>query len=415
LKAVNKKKIDQKIKTLSLIRNYSSRQREIIKYLYYNDAASLREISLLLNVTHPTTARFVEELVQDKVLISRGEGLSSGGRRSSLFGLNPDAGYIICVDAGRLNTRLAILNLNNTIISEREFRSRVFRHDDGFLGLLKNSINEMIGEEAIHSDSILGMGVGIPGFVNTDLGRSYSFLDYYDKPIKQVLEDTFDIPVVISNDVNLMTHAEHHFGAAREYRDAIVLNLGWGIGIGLLLNGSVYLGARGFAGEFGHIQVEPDGEPCHCGKIGCLETVASGEAIARVAIQKAKRGEKSLLAYDHADDLDKISARKIVDAAKQGDDFSIGLLHDSGDAIGRTLASVLQILNPAIIILGGKHARAGKLLTNSIEKSLLRYTNPKIGEEIIIAQSDLGGRSNILGAAGLVMEKIVYLGKSSDN
>jgi len=151
------------------------------------------------------------------------------------------------------------------------------------------------------------------------------------------------MPVAISNDVNLMAHAEHHFGVGRNYDDALVVNLGWGIGLGLLLNGSVYLGADGFSGEFGHIQVDPHGVQCHCGKNGCLETVASGEAIARIATARLKAGENSLLLNGGSDALNHISAGKIVEAAKQGDEFSIKLLQDSGEAIGKTLAGPVVV------------------------------------------------------------------------
>jgi len=363
----------------------------------------------LLDITHPTAAKLIDDLQQENIVQMHDESRSSGGRRSAQFHLNPDAGYIICIDAGRLNTRLAVMNLQREILTRRHFRSKVFKRDEGFIPLLKKNISDMLSETNIPKDKLLGMGVGIPGFVDAEEGISYSYLDFYDKSIKAMLEDTFHLPVTISNDMTMMTHAEHHFGQARDYKDALIINLGWGIGMGFILNDSVYVGADGFAGEFGHIQIDPQGEACHCGKYGCLETVASGKAIARIAIQRLREGEKSLLAYDYADDLNQITARKIVNVALEGDEFSIRLLEESGEAIGQCLAIVMQILNPKLIVLGGKHSHAGKLLTTSIEKCITRYTNPKIGEGVVIEQSSLEEKSNLLGAAGLVIEKIICL------
>jgi len=396
---------EEKAKKLKFVT--SPRRKAIVKFLFYEGSSTLKELSELLNITFPTAAKLIDELQSDNIVLMDGESRSSGGRRSAQYHLNPQAGYILSVDSGRLNTKLAIMNLGREILSHRHFRSSVFKGDNGFMQLFKENVFSMLEETSLSIDKILGIGFGIPGFVDPEKGVTYSFLNYFDKPIRTLLSETFGLPVVISNDVNMMAHGEHHFGLAKNAGDALIINLGWGIGMGFILNGEVYTGGNGFAGEFGHIQVDPDGVACHCGKYGCLETVASGEAIARIAIQKLKEGEKSLLAYDYADDLNQITARKIVNVAKEGDEFSIRLLQESGDSIGRCLAIVMQILNPKIIILGGKHSHAGKLITNSIEKCITQYTNPKIAEGITIVQSELGDASNLLGAAGLVMEKIV--------
>lgn len=385
----------------------STRKKDIVKHLFYESFLTLKEISLLLEITYPTAAKLVEELMASGLVKLHEESRSSGGRRSAQYHLNPKVGYILCIDAGRLNTRLAIMNLQREIISQRHFRSQVFKSDEGFIPLLKENVRDMLEETKIPEQSLLGMGIGIPGFVDAEKGVSYSYLDFYDKSIKEILEESFQLPVIISNDMTTMTYGEHHFGHARDHRNALIINLGWGIGMGFILNNAVYVGSDGFAGEFGHIQVDPKGQACHCGKYGCLETIASGEAIARIAIQRLKEGEKSLLAYDYAHDLNQITARKIVNVAKEGDEFSIRLLQESGEAIGQCLAIVLQVLNPGMIVLGGKHSHAGKLLTNSIEKCITQYTNPKIGERVVIEQSSLGENSNMLGAAGLVIEKIV--------
>jgi len=385
----------------------SARHGEVIKYLFYNDNITLRELTYLLKITFPTASKLIEDLQLADYVAVHNERRSSGGRRAIQYQLNPAAGYIICADAGRLNTKLAIMDLSRNVIAQRHFRSRVFRHEDGFLPLMTKNIEEMKAEIDVPNEKYIGMGIGIPGFVNTDLGTSYSFLNYFDKPIRDVLEDAFGLPVVISNDVNLMAHAECKFGSAKDHSDALVINLGWGIGLGLILNGEVYRGADGFAGEFGHIQVKEGGEQCHCGKYGCLETVASGEAIEKEAIRRLENGGKSLLEFKAGANRNTISARKIVQAAQAGDEFSINLLHESGTAIGKTLAMVLQVLNPKTIILGGKHSQAGKLLTNSIEQSLHRYTHPRIGTDILIQNSTLGETSNILGAASMVIENIL--------
>jgi predicted NBD/HSP70 family sugar kinase len=228
-----------------------------------------------------------------------------------------------------------------------------------------------------------------------------------DRPVGQVFSDKFGIDVLIENDAKTMAFAELRFGAARSKRNVLVINLDWGIGMGIIVNGKLYRGRDGFAGEFGHLPMVENGLLCQCGKQGCLETVASGTALARRVKEGIREGKSSISLKKADEGLDKIEIHQVVQAALRGDQYAISILAGVGKWLGKGLSMLIQIFNPEMIILGGQVAEAHPFILPPIYQSIQIFCNPELGNEVPVKISELGPQAGIHGIAALLAEQFL--------
>jgi glucokinase-like ROK family protein len=235
---------------------------------------------------------------------------------------------------------------------------------------------------------------------------SFSYLNFGEKPLKMILEEKLEKPVYVDNDARIMALGEYAFGLARGKNNVLCVNIGSGIGLGMILNGRLYHGNSGFAGEFGHIKLAEDGPLCICGKKGCLETLASGDALVRFVQMVLAEGNSSLILQLVHNDPEKITPAIVVEAARQGDQCSIDALSQIGENLGKGLASLIHLFNPEAIILGGEVARAKNYLTDPVQNTLNKYTIFQIKNDTVILTSDFGEESALYGALALVMENV---------
>ena len=205
------------------------------------------------------------------------------------------------------------------------------------------------------------------------------------------------------NDVKSATLAEYRFGQAQNMKNVLVLSMDWGLGLGIIIDGKLRTGASGFAGEFGHIPLIEGGALCHCGKRGCLETVASGIALARMAREGIRSGQSTMLRYLEEEDLE---PGLIINAANEGDQYAISILAETGRYLGKGIAILIQLFNPEAIILSGKIAKAKQYITIPIQQSINTYCMTQLRENTTLALSDLGSDAGILGSVATVMENI---------
>ena len=289
-------------------------KKAIIGFLYRMGELSKPEICRLTNVTTPTVSRMIEELIDEGWVIDRGCGNSIGGKRPHVFSLNPDAAYILGVDIGREYLRVAIFNLKNEPIEGiLEYSSILEEQDDeATLRYVREKIDETIGRLNVDRAKIKMAGFALPGLIDRE-GTSYTYLTYEQPGIKGILEEMLQIPVFIDNDSNVMAMAEHTFGVAKDVNNVLCVSVNECIGLGMILNSKLYRGGIGMAGEFGHIRISGLEASCHCGKIGCLETVSSGRAIENVAGKPLQ---------------------EIIEAARKDDISAIDLLHRAGEKLG---------------------------------------------------------------------------------
>ncbi|WP_236975837.1 ROK family protein [Membranihabitans maritimus] len=386
-------------------------KRKIIKHFYFGRSYSSTELSLLLNKSIPFTTGVLGEMVEDGVIEEIGYADSRGGRRPQMYGLKADLLNIVAVSIDQINTNIAMFDLHNEMVHpKKNIEFKLSNTDYNDLVQITNHIENYIENTGIDPDKILGIGISMPGFVDVNKGVNHTFLKSAHGSIVDYIEDRIGLPVLIDNDSSLIALSELRFGAARDKMNVMVLNLSWGVGLGMILKGEIFRGSNGYAGEFSHIPLFDNNKLCQCGKSGCLETETSLLVLVQKAIEQIEEGKLSLIKDISESDLE-TAVNKIMNAAKRGDRVAINLLSDIGYTIGRGVAILIHLLNPEMIILSGRGAEAGRLWVAPIQQALNEHCIPKISEGIKLEISNLGYEAGLIGAAALVMEKYDSLSK----
>ncbi|MDN5287029.1 MAG: hypothetical protein JWR38_3303 [Mucilaginibacter sp.] len=377
----------------------------IIKKLYFNKAMSCAGLSELFDKSIPSIAKAVNELMAEGFVVEDGYAPSSGGRRPLMYSVKANAMHILAIALDQLTARIQLFDLlNNPVADMFTFELKLLNNEDA-LAKLTEHINNYIKDTRILKEKIAGIGIGMPGFVNVTEGINYSYLDAGGQSLTAYLTAQTGITTYIDNDSSLIALAEQKFGIAKSKNEVMVINLGWGIGLGMIVNGKLFRGYNGFAGELSHIPLSEDGALCECGKRGCLEAEASMLVVAQKAIAGIKQGRITSLKYNSNDnDHSKLMGDAVLEAANNGDQFAIELLSDAGYKIGKALAILIHIMNPAIIVLSGRGAKVAKILMAPIQQALHKYCIPRLagGTELLV--SELGFDAELIGAAVLVME-----------
>ncbi len=377
----------------------------IIKTLYFNKAMSCAGLSELFDKSIPSIAKAVNELMDEGFVVEDGYAPSSGGRRPLMYSVKANTMYILAIALDQLTARIQLFDLLNNAVAEMvTFELKLLNNPDA-LGKLTAEINNYIKNSGIAKEKIAGMGIGMPGFINVTEGINYTYLDAGGESLTAYLTAKTGITTYIDNDSSLIALAEQKFGIAKSQNEVMVINLGWGIGLGMIVNGKLFRGYNGFAGELSHIPLSEDGALCECGKRGCLEAEASMLVVARKAIAGIQQGRITSLKYNSNDnDHSKLMGDAVLEAANNGDQFAIELLSDAGYKIGKALAILIHIMNPANIVLSGRGAKVAKILMAPIQQALHKYCIPRLagGTELLV--SELGFDAELIGAAVLVME-----------
>ena len=375
----------------------------IIKRLYFDKALSCAELSEILDKSIPSVSKAINEVIEEGFVIEQGYAPSSGGRRPLMYALLPSAMYIVTVAMDQLSTRIQMVDLLNNPVAGIALNELKLFANPHALSTLIDYINDYIAACGIPKDRIAGIGIGMPGFIDAAEGINYTYLDSAGQSLTQLISAQTGVPAYIENDSSLIALAEQKFGIAKNHKDVMVINLGWGIGLGMIINGEIYRGHNGFAGEFSHIPLSEDGALCTCGKRGCLEAEASMLVVAEKAIKGIKKGHISSL--KHTDkDQSKLVGNAIMEAANNGDQFAIELLSDAGYKIGKALAILIHIMNPESIVLSGRGAIVGKILLAPMQQALNKYCIPRLVSSTGLLISELGFNAELTGTAVLVME-----------
>jgi glucokinase-like ROK family protein len=380
-------------------------KREILKALYFGGTISCAEISERIEKSVTLTAKLLTELVDAGFVLEKGLAPSTGGRRPITYTLEPGVFYILSVAMDQHVTRLVVLDMQNNFVTDVKKIALPLKNNPQALQVLIDEIDQFILESGFAKEKIAGIGIGMPGFVDVNQGVNYSFLLAGGKNIKTVIAEQVGIPVFIDNDSSLIALAELKFGAARNSTNAMVINFGWGVGLGLILNHKIFRGFNGFAGEFSHIPLFQNGKLCGCGKTGCLETEASLLVIIEQAKEGLKQGRATTLQLREMEQVE--AANEIVNqAALQGDQFAVELFSETAYNIGRGAAILIHLLNPEIIVISGRGSTAGFVLKAPIQRAINDHCIPRLAASTSIEISDLGHDAELIGAACLVMENI---------
>lgn len=383
-------------------------KRDILRNLYFAGSLSCAELSDQIDKSLPLTTKMLNDLMTEGWVVEKGHAPSTGGRRPLQYSLKPDTMYILSVAMDQFVTRIAILDMHNRYLTGIEKFELPLSKNPQALSQLAEKLEQVIMGSNIPRDKIIGIGIGMPGFVDAVKGINYSFLEIPNGSITEYIAAKLELPVFINNDSSLIALAELKFGAARNRKTAMVINIGWGIGLGLVINGELYQGENGFAGEFSHIPLFLHGKLCSCGKRGCLETESSLLVVLEKAREGLQAGRQSLIKELSAEHLEQ-AIESVITAAGKGDQFMIELLSDAGYTIGRGVAVLIHVLNPEVIILSGRGASPGIIWQTPIQQALNEHCIPRLAASTSIEISNLGYNAEIIGAAALVMENCYQL------
>lgn len=387
----------------SMFSKTSLYKRKILKELCFGNSLSGTEISLRIEKSLPLTVRMLGELINEGLVEEKGYAPSSGGRRPQKYALKPGIMYVVSVAIDQLVTRMGLIDMHNCEIIYTEKISLPLSKNPDVLELLANKLNRFIDNTTIARNKIIGMGIGMPGFVDVSKGINYSFLEIKTGTnIVDFLESQVGIPVHIDNDSSLIALAEFRLGAACGRRNVMVININWGIGLGLILNGELFRGCTGFAGEFSHIPLFLNNKLCSCGKSGCLETETSMLVLVEKVAEALRNGRVSTI-KELPEDFEE-ACNTIINAATGGDTFAVEMLSEAAYNIGRGIAILIHLLNPELIVLSGRGALAGKLWLAPVQQALNRYCIPRLAAQCELTVSTFNNHAELIGSAALVIE-----------
>ncbi len=342
-------------------------------------------------------------LIKEGLLMEKDIGKSIGGRRPILLALNPDGAYTIGaylsiqqIDVVIINFQAAILASHTLPLKKSNYSPKMLAHQ------ITQAIHSCMWKANLSKNQISGAGIALPGLVESQTGLVH-FLPNYQwrkENFRDIVQEKIDIPIYVENSANTLTIAEQWFGIGRGIDDFIVVNLEYGVGMGIVINGQLYRGNKGIAGEFGHITLDPDGPLCRCGKNGCLETYVGNNAILREAKKAAAKGEW------HPENQDGITLSQVIQAAMDGDLCLKKIYANAGRYLGIGLSNLIQIFNPAKIIITGKGVEANHLLFKSMYQTISRYISGKVDDNTDIAIRNWNRTDNAKSAGVLVLQEI---------
>jgi predicted NBD/HSP70 family sugar kinase len=386
------------------MRNKNVYKGLILSEFYFLNTLSCAGLSDRINKSIPFTTKILNELIEEGYITDSGYAPSSGGRRPAMFTIKPDTLYVLAVAMDQYVTNIAILNMENQQVGELKKIELPLADNPEALSILAEKMQETIRDSGLDIKKIIGAGIGMPGFIDFKNGINYSFLPNKNKTVTQFLSERLNLPVYIDNDSSLIALAEHRFGAARHHKNAMVINVGWGVGLGMVLNGELFRGHNGFAGEFSHMPLFNNNKLCSCGKSGCLETETSLLVVIEKAIQQLKTGRVSGIGKEFPTGHSEQDYEIIIAAALKGDQFAVSLLSEVGYNIGRGVAILIHLMNPESVVLSGRGALAGKVLQTPIQQALNEHCIPRLAANTTVEISTLGYRAELIGSAALVME-----------
>jgi glucokinase-like ROK family protein len=365
---------------------------------YTPDGISRAELSRQLGLSRPAIGSIIKELLELQIIRESSHTSSTGGRSAVLLEINPDCAIVAGVDIGATHLGLILTDYAAQLLNTKEIPFDINQGPENCLQQVDCALREFLMENDTSIHDLKAIGVGVPGPVAMRAGGVVSppIMPGWDHfPILHHLEELWQIPITLNNDAELGALGEWAYGAGRSECFLLYVKVGYGIGAGLLINGHIYRGATGAAGEIGHITLQENGPMCTCGNRGCLEAMAGGRSIVSQVLTAIKMNQRTQLSTIPADEL---TALHIAEAARQGDLLAQEIVSQAGKYIGIALASLVNVLNPGMIIIGGGIALMGDLFIEPIRQAAIKRSLPASAQGIRITAAYLGNRSSGLGA-----------------
>ena len=383
-------------------RTYGSNQQgtavgspgQLLELIRSGDATTRAELAAATGLARSTIAQRIDVLMGDDLVLEVGEAPSTGGRPPAVLGFNHDAGVVLVADLGATHSRIAVSDLGGNALAEERRDIAIGSGPDDVLLWVEQQFDAMLVRLGRAAADVRGTGIGVPGPVEFAAGRTVHppIMPGWDGyPIADRFVDRFDAPALVDNDVNIMALGEH-WRLQPAVDDLFFVKMGTGIGSGMILGNHIHRGALGAAGDIGHVYVGPDDVMCRCGNLGCLEASAGGGALA---------DRLRAMGYDTK------NGRDVVRLVRAGNTDAVQLIRNAGRLVGRVLAAIVNLLNPAVIMIGGDVATAGEELMAGIRETVYGRSTALSTADLRIVPSSLGDRAGITGAAAMIIEHVL--------
>ncbi|MFA7140753.1 MAG: ROK family transcriptional regulator [Proteiniphilum sp.] len=380
-------------------------KKDIISHFINTGNDTIAELARELDLSVPTVTKFIGELIDQGLISEFGKIHTPGGRHPIVYGLNPTSAYFVGVDMSRHHLNIALMDFTGRIADNEIGISYTYENTPESFDQLCGHIQKFIDRTGELKKKIYHINLNISGRVNPESGYSYSSFYFSENPISEILTNKLNYNVSIDNDTRAMAYGEYMKGVVTNEKDVIFVNVSWGLGIGIIIDGKPYYGKSGFSGEFGHFPIFDNEIICHCGKKGCLETEASGLAIHRAVIERIKNGESSILTQK-VKDLNQLTLTHIIEATNNEDPLCIEIVEEVGYKLGRYIAGLINIFNPELVVIGGQVAETEGFIMLPIRSSVRKYSLNLVNKDTQIISSKLKKKAGIIGACMIARSKL---------
>ncbi len=376
----------------------SATQRALLNQFIMQGSSTIPELSKNLGISIPTVTKSLNELMDKGLVQEVGKRDNSSGRVPTIYDLIPSSGYFVGIDPTINSLAFGISDFCGNLIYKKTNIPFHYEDTPACLENLEKLLLDFIDELTIDKNLILGICMNVAERVDPFEGKAYNKYTFLDKPLATALSEAVGYPVYVDNDSRSMAYGEYLKGCCNGEKNVVFVNIGWGLGMGLIIDGKLYFGKSGYSGEIGHMSVYDNDIICHCGKLGCMETEVSGLALQRKMTKLLMDGGQSILSDKVVNQKQILTLPDILDAIAKEDVLSIEALQKVADELGKNLAGIINIFNPDMLVIGGDLSVTGDYLIQPVKMGIKKYSLNVVNEDSKIVTSELKDQAGLIGA-----------------
>ena len=391
---------------------------EVMEIMRKNKSVYRAEMARQTGLSMPTIMKITDEFVRSGLVTDVGKGVSSGGKPPMILELIPDARLFVGMDISGAMFKCIIMDLRGGIVYRRVRKKSELDTKEDIIGSIIEFIEETITESGIDRKKLSGIGIGVPGLVETQEGRVITSIDYSwkDMDLRTPLQEHFGMKIYVENSSKVMAIGEKWFGNGDDSDNFALVTVGRGIGAALIINGEIYKGHYNMSGEVGHMVIDPNGPLCKCGKRGCLETLASGNAIANQARQVVSSGQPSIMLDLVGGEKAKIDSDIVFEAASRGDLLARKIVDSATDSLAIGLENLICLFDCELIVLTGYVVKDNEYLVERVKSQINETRSLYYGKmPVEVKLSTMGEEASVVGAATLPLRQLVNSGDLAAN
>lgn len=381
--------------------------KDIVNQFIEHGRLTIAELANYLNVSIPYVTKSLNELIEIGLVCEMGKRESIAKRAPREYALVASCAYFLGIDLGQDSVNVGICDFCGNLVFNKYKIPFLYENKEECLDELIDLILQFINETDIDKSQIQNTCVGVGGRVKPKEGKAYSYFTFLNKPLAQVLSERLNISVCIDNDTRCMTYGELLRGCCKGNKDVVFVNVSWGIGIGIVFDGKLYLGKSGYSGEIGHMHIYNNGIICRCGKVGCMETETSGSTLQRKVNKLLQEGSTSILSDLVINQHKTLTLQDILDAIGKEDVLCIDALQEVAVELGTNLAGIINVFNPEVLVIGGDLSETSEYLLPPIYMGIKKYSLNMVSEDSLIKISSLGFKAGLIGACLMARGKFL--------